>query len=276
MNIEYLPGIKPGDKIDLSQFDRPKKDLNPDKYLSQLKDRLSLLAQESNQSFPGFLNNEGRIILAGPEAQGDEALVRAQEDGFSQGVHKSLEEWHRTTERNPANLTEMALTVMLHKFLKEKFIVARSSTYDDYNNGVDQVLVYKETGEVVCGFDEVIGNNGDDGGLKKAAKLERLMARGGARIKYGAKKVGTELVRGEVREIPAFYMSLSKAELAELLESLSSSSERISAPEEKLFEKLINSLETQTLNQNLNQTLKAKTEEAISRLRESLSQKRAA
>jgi len=162
---------------------------------------------------------------------------------------------------------EIALTIMLAKFLKNDFIVARASSYDDYNHGVDSVLIYKKTGEVVCGFDEVIGNRGDDGGQKKAEKMENIMNKGGAQLKYGAKMLDGQLVRSEVKNIPAFYMSLSKVELGELLDSLKNNSDMTGALEEKIFSKLINSLEEQAAKQNLNKSLQIKTELALTRLR---------
>ncbi|MEI6529136.1 MAG: hypothetical protein WCN88_01855 [Candidatus Falkowbacteria bacterium] len=263
-----LPGIKVVGHIDLSKFEKFKKEPNYEKYLTFLKDKaLPDLARDANSEFANFLEIDGRISLEGRESVSDKVLVDAQEEGYSKEAGKSLNEWRRDTEKNPATLTEMALTVMLYKYLKEYFIVARASDYDDYNNGVDQVLIYKPTGEVVCGFDEVIGNSGDDGGLKKAAKLEKIMARGGAQIKYGAKMQDGILVRSEVRNIPAFYMSLSKAELGELLESLQINGDKTSLVEDRIFAKLLNSLEAQAAGQNLSADLKIKTNSALEKMR---------
>lgn len=266
-NIEYLSGIKVGDKIDLSKFEKPKKDPSFESYLPFLKEGLSKVAAENNRDFANFLDNDGRITIEGKDAASDKSLVAAQEEGFSQGMYKDLETWRRDSEKNPANLTEMALTIMLHKFLKENFIVARASCYDDYNNGVDQVLVYKLTGEVVCGFDEVLGHDGDDGGQKKEAKLNRMREKGGARVQYGAKMENGQLVRAEVKNIPAFFMSLSKVELRELLESLKNNPKETSAVEEKIFQKLLGSLEDQTANSQMNNDLRTKTQSALERLR---------
>lgn len=272
MGIEYKPGIMPGQKIEIDARDYKKynpenRKLTFEEYLPCLKDCLVKVAAESNRDFENFLDSDGRISLVGEDIEKDNFLMSAQEEAFSKEEGKDLVTWNRDREKNPGNLTEMALTIMLHKFLKEDFIVARASRYDDYNQGIDQVLVYKPTGEVVCGFDEVIGNIGDDGGSKKSAKLEKKMTGGGAHIKYGAKMEEGKLVRAEVRNVPAFYMSLSKDELRELLESIKNNPEDISATEKKIFSKLLGFLETQTSNLVLNENLKAKTESALSRLR---------
>ncbi|MFA5131014.1 MAG: hypothetical protein WC467_01185 [Patescibacteria group bacterium] len=271
--LNYL-NIKPGDKIDVSawsKFDKNKKaetELRPENYLPSLKDALAHQAAEANLSLPDFLDEGGKIKMAGvSDLKSHEYLVNVQEETFSREAGKSLEVWRRDKERSSANLTEMALTVMLHKFLKENFIVARSSDFDDYNNGVDQVLVYKATGEVVCGFDEVIVNPSDKAEtFKKTSKLEKIMAKGGANIQYGAKMQDGNLVRAEVRKVPAFYMSLSKAELVELLESLKNNPEKITPIEEKIFGQLLDSLREQVAGKNLNPDLRAKTQSALEKL----------
>lgn len=283
MGINYLEGIEPGKIIDVSSFrcfDKKKKvggEPSLENYLPDLKNYLAKQAEEVNRDFTNFLDKEGKINLVGEDASNDSYLVSVQEKGYSQEKGKSVADWQRDKEKNPANLTEMALTVMLHKFLHEYFIVARSSSFDDYNNGVDQVLVYKSTGEVVCGIDEVIVNPSDkDGNSKKAAKLESIMSKGGARIKYGAKMQDEKLVRSGVKNIPAFYMSLNKAELGELLKSLKDNPSEISSVEEKIFSRLLDSLEEQARGLSLNKELQAKTQSALQKLRICLDNKRLA
>jgi hypothetical protein len=273
MNIEYLSGIKPGDIIDLSKFDKSKKEKDLtrestlESYLPFLNETLSKMAEKKNLDFPGFLNNNNRIEIAGRDEETDKKLVLNQAKTYSAEAGKTLEDWNYDTEKNASNLTEMALTVLLQKFLGEDFIIARSSEYDDYNNGVDQVIIYKPTGEVVCGIDEVISKLGEEGSQKKVTKLENIMAKGGAHIKYGAKLENGKLVRAELRNIPAFYMSLSKLELGELLESLKNNRDKNSEFEQKTFAKLLDSLESQATKQNLGGDLKIKTDSMLEKFR---------
>jgi len=273
MGIEYLSGIKPGDIIDLSRFDKHKKekeltkDSNLENYLPFLNEALTKIAEKKNLDFPGFLNKDNRISIEGRDAETDKKIVAISENTYSAEVGKTVEDWHHDTEKNASNLTEMALTVLLQKFLGEDFIIARSSEYDDYNNGVDQVIIYKPTGEVVCGIDEVISKLGEEGSEKKVTKLENIMAKGGAHIKYGAKLENGKLVRAELKNIPAFYMSLSKLELGELLESLKSNPDNKSEFEQKTFSKLLDSLESQAVKQNLAGDLKTKTDSMLEKFR---------
>ncbi len=121
---------------------------------------------------------------------------------------------------------------------------------------------------MVCGIDEVIINPSDkDGASKKASKLENIMKRGGARIQYGAKLQDGKLVRAEVRNIPAFYMSLGKAELEELLEALKNNPSEVSSVEGKIFSRLLGSLEEQVNGLNINKELRDKTQSALEKLR---------
>ncbi len=274
LEANKLLGLKVVGKIDVSawsKFDRNKKpatETRLENYLPNLKELLARQAKESNLSLENFLDDEARIIVSGKEAESHNYLVSVQEETFSREEGKTVEAWRKDKEKSAANLTELALTAMLHKFLNKQFIVARSSSFDDYNNGVDQVLVDKETGEVACGFDEVIVNPSDNAEKsKKAAKLGNIMAKGGANIQYGAKLQEGKLVRAEVRKVPAFYVSLLKEELAELLESLKNNPENTTVFEERIFNKLLSSLEAQAASENLNADLAEKTKSVLEKLR---------
>jgi hypothetical protein len=244
MGIEYLSGIKPGDKIDLSRFKKPERNFRPEAFLNKLKEQLAGLAKEVNQEFPGLLDTNGQMTMFGQSASGDSDLVGQQEAAFSAGAGKNLADWRRDKESNPASLTEMALTLILDKFLKDDFIVARASAYDDYNNGVDQVIIDKKTGAVVCGFDEVITHMSDGASPKKEKKIEEKMLNGGARLKYGATIKEGRLERCPLKNIPAFYLALTKEDLNNALEALAAGNGAGPA-ENKIFNSLIASLDRQ-------------------------------
>jgi len=241
MPIEYIPFT--GNKIDLSAYDSRKREkIKPlESYLGALKTGLANQAQEINHEFPDFLNDDGQIKMVGSEAISDEALVETQEDAFSLEFRKTKEEWQREKEIQPSNLTEMALTILLHKFLKKDFIVARASAYDDYNNGVDQVVIDKKSGAIICGFDEVITPFKDGRAPKKEEKLKRKMLSGGARIKYGAVfNEQQELERTSRSHLPAFYLALTKEDLNELLLALTN--DQPTNSDDKVLKKIFSNL----------------------------------
>lgn len=285
MGIEYLAGFKPGDIIDLSRFgkkparfDSSKKEneknrektFSPEDYVDLFRKDLGKMAAEVNDYFPGFLGKDGKIALAGRDAEKDASLVAAQEDAFSRDFYgnkpEDMEAWRRQQEAKDPSLTEMSLTLLLNKFLKKDFIVARASSYDDYNNGIDNVLIDKASGEVLCGFDEVMVKRGESTSSKKENKLSRLMAKGGAYLKYGARLENNRLVRAAVSNIPAFYISLDKQELEDLMVSLRNPSGLAEGVEEKIFQKLLASLEDQLSTRDLDNNLRQKASSALLKL----------
>ncbi len=77
-------------------------------------------------------------------------------------------------EASKSNQAEMIITALLHKVLKERFLVVRASVFDDYKHGIDNLILDKETGAVICAFDEVLENEGDKerGAIKKIEKIK--------------------------------------------------------------------------------------------------------
>jgi len=222
MNIEYLPDIKVGDKIKLDErdYNRPRRRL--ESFLPLMQEKLAQKAEKYNQDYKcSWLDKDGAISMAEhPDWQEDEAVSDEQEKNWAKEMGKSLKQWQSDKERNPSNLTEIALTLSLQRLLPDNLMVVRSARYDDYNNGVDQLIVDRDSGLVVCGIDEVINRQGNSGPSKKEEKVTQKMLQGGARVKYGARVEKGALQLGKLQNIPAFYLSLEKNELADLCESL--------------------------------------------------------
>jgi len=248
MSIEYLKDVQVGGKIDLSRFNkdrqRPEDKFSWEKFSPFLDQELKNLAEESNQELEGFLKSDGRISLAGPDERSDQDLVDQQEIAFAGGREK-LAAWRASHEKNPATLAEKSLTIALSKILGKGYLVARACEYDDYNNGVDQVIIDKETGKVLCGFDEVLSREGLAGSPKKEKKFQQSIDRGGARIKYGVALKDEQLVRAKVENIPAFYLPVSKEDLYSLLSSQQAGGAARQTAEINIFNKLLESLQSQ-------------------------------
>jgi hypothetical protein len=153
----------------------------------------------------------------------------------------------------------LAVTAVFHKVLGEKFIVVRSSTFDDYENGVDNIIINKETGDVVCAFDEVRENSAAVRKIRedemvemtrtedKEEKIKRKARNGGTKIKYSFGFDNGKLVKKETitTSIPMFYISVEAGELDKLLEGMNCVSDKPNAVELEIFDKLIASLESQ-------------------------------
>lgn len=150
-------------------------------------------------------------------------------------------------ESNPGQ-TEMAITALLHKMLKGRFVVVRASTYDDYMNEMDNLILDTETGAVICAFDEVLLNEGDDPNNSiKLKKITDIALEGGKKAKYGLALEGDKIVRSGLQEnVPVFYLELKRSDLNKLASDLLENFDKEpTALEQKLYALLVASIEEQ-------------------------------
>lgn len=141
---------------------------------------------------------------------------------------------------------EMLATAIFAKNLGDQFIIARSSEFDDIFHKVDTILLDRETGNLICAFDEV----GDTTGASYERKLTSIRDRnrkGGATLKYGiAMKIENnkkEVVRSPAKNIPLFYIALSSDRIEKGIEEFAFDGQ--SDFEKKLFEYFIATLDMQ-------------------------------
>jgi hypothetical protein len=166
---------------------------------------------------------------------------------------KVLELYGAERQKRDGAVWEKAKTAVLHKFLKSEFLVVRTAAYDDYSHGVDNVIVSKKTGDVICALDEVAGEEGDPRHQEKKNKFNKYIRTGeGAEIKYGLtfrKNPDTkqrELAKQEIKDIPIFCLALSRERLKKLQSEMSYSLDGQSAAIElEIFNDLIEELRTQ-------------------------------
>ena len=265
MKIEYLPGAQPGAKINLDKF---KKAERPETFVDYLKSRLASRSEKINETYGrNFLDSEGRIIAEGEDTEEDTALVSKLESDWASEKGLSLENWREAKEKASGTVAEFALTLMLDRILEKRFIVARASEYDDYCNGIDNVIIDKESGAVICGFDEVVDDmQGYYSEAKKKDKIKKISDSGGAEIRYGATFIDGELKPASFENIPTFYLSLSSSELSRLAEELKKENPGISDLETKIYNRLLNSLKEQSLKLKGNELLSKEAEDAIKSL----------
>jgi hypothetical protein len=160
---------------------------------------------------------------------------------------KIIEKFKRLQSEGKSGLLEMAITGLLHKVLKSEYIVVRSSTFDDFEHGADNLIIDKVTGQVVCAFDEVHGEETHGRIEEKKKKLLRKARQGGSKIKHGLslqtdKKDPQKknLVRGTLNNIPSLYLALDSNTLDELLNNMNyDPSSAPTATELKVFDQLM-------------------------------------
>ena len=140
---------------------------------------------------------------------------------------------------------ELFKTILLNKVLKGKFVVIRSSIYDDLFNGVDNLILDKE-GNVVCAFDEVCSSEDDEKTKEKMNKILRINENGGALIEYGVLIKGKEIIKERIERVPIFYLSLEENKLTEGIKNLDiSSPKKISEKEKEIWDIFVKSLNSQ-------------------------------
>jgi hypothetical protein len=135
---------------------------------------------------------------------------------------------------------EMLKTAVFNKFMGKKFIVVRSSKIDDFDGGIDNVIMEKTTGNIVSAFDEVSDEEGEVFRKKASAVMDKNKL--GTRLKYGLSidPTSKRIIGQTISNIPIFYLPLSKKNLEEAIKNFSTGEP--SKNEEELFEKFMSSI----------------------------------
>ncbi len=165
-----------------------------------------------------------------------------------------LNEWKESRDLGDPSLAESAMTILLHKALGEKYIVVKSSSYDDYVNGVDNVVLSKETGKVVCAFDELVNLDtaqegaDNDRYYKKIERSKKNLARdGGMDVKYGISRDmnSGEYIRTATDNVPAFCLAIDTPSLHKLVRDMSEKFDNKTDIEVQMVNNIIKSLQEQ-------------------------------
>jgi len=184
----------------------------------------------------------------------DKEMLGEFEKMHNPGLTK--EEIKEKKNRRDGERFEMLKTALFSKFLGEKFIIARSSEYDDIKRGVDNLILEKSTGNLVCAFDEVVDISEKDKKKKENEMKDRYEEKkkkikdqniewGGGKIKYGIGIKDGKVILKEYENTPIFYLKVLKEELHKNLDKLIPSFDEKSPEEIELFDNLINSLAEQ-------------------------------
>jgi len=107
-------------------------------------------------------------------------------------------------------------TAFLQKYLHEEFIICRTSFFDDVFNGVDNIILDRKEGNIVCAFDEVcdIHSQRYEEKREKIIEVNRI---GGTKIDYGLKfnPQNNQIILNPLSNIPLFFLALNEKVLKE-------------------------------------------------------------
>ncbi|MDD4902213.1 MAG: hypothetical protein PHE24_03675 [Patescibacteria group bacterium] len=261
----------------------------PKEICYNLSRMMADIAVKGNKEFGGnaILNNDASVNMVqwetgngGPHSRADRKRDRKvvnehlllysglskMEEGPKRDA--AVAAWLEKRGLSMTVLMERSIAAACNKIVGGKFIIVLPAIYDDIVNGVDNMMVNKETGDVICAFDEIREYEGlhrgeaghEEGTLrkvhsdefaeltrreKKEEKIIRKAERGGAKIRYGFGKEGGKLVKKEITGVPLFYVSLAESETKRLLNGMDYVSDQPSAVELEVFDKLILSFEKQ-------------------------------
>jgi hypothetical protein len=144
---------------------------------------------------------------------------------------------------------EMLKTALFDKFLGDKIFVLRSSKYDDYYNGIDNILIDKKTGEMVCAFDEVAFNDRsqDERLQEKKKDIYEKNVNCSGKLDYGFKfkNNSQEIQPSIIENIPVFYIYFPSKYLRKTIKEFNSN-EKLN---KKVFNTLIKELKVQADNE---------------------------
>lgn len=119
-----------------------------------------------------------------------------------------------------AEAVELLTTVIWNKTLGDNLVVVRSSMFDDIANGVDHLVLEKNTGKVICFIDEVSSLDSPTMHKKKSKTPFRKD------IKYGFTIENNRANLKELKNIPVFYLGTPGSQInwltRDLAETISS------------------------------------------------------
>jgi hypothetical protein len=208
----------------LEKFDPIEEQENREKNAEKLEKVLEEISKDiENKEVP--VNKECRIDMQvfGEiyDLKKDEEEINRLEIEYAKKAGLPLEKWKENKNKTDGEQLEMLKTIIFHKNLSSDFVVTRSSRFDDIKNNVDNVIINKKTGSVICAFDEGTPRKGDEYEEKQKAILERDK-KGGVDLKYGVKFEGDikKPTLGRLNKLPIFHLALHPSEVQKGIEAL--------------------------------------------------------
>lgn len=185
---------------------------------------------------------DGRIDMLAYTALYPDA---AQDLAHTREGRPNAESLRKEKEEGKGERLEILACSLLHKYLGPRFIVVRSAPYDDKENKVDTIIFERETGNLVCAFDEVSETFGERYEKKLEAVQDRNLA-GGATLKYGLKlekqEGKTTIALDNVTHIPLFYVALPEGLTEKGIREFTPSLSEHPEFEKRLFEYFISAI----------------------------------
>lgn len=175
------------------------------------------------------------------EIDGDNAEVRRLEDIFAQ---KRLKEGGLEKSFALGEQMEMFCTALLNKFFAGRFVVVRSSRFDDIKNHIDYVIFDPKTGDIVGAFDAVVAGEGNFRLDEKEIKvIKENFRKNGGELKYGLGMDGDgRITKCSRKNIPVFFLNLSGDDLRDYLRKVNYSAPKMGKEENAIIDDFLGSM----------------------------------
>lgn len=259
-----------------------------EKNIEKINNLLAEMSRDINHNFleqigAPILEENGKISMCtfeigkgGPYKRSDEEgsikndlrYIRRKEREFSGIDNKNTKEFYnkkyktenedeilkiKQEENENSNnvLGEKIITILLNKILGQDFLIVRTSQYDDYEHGIDNLIIDRETGEVVGAFDEVLDSLDPDKETQTVdnKKLHKVLIKNKGnknKIKYGLTfDKDKKLIRQELKDLPVFFLTLHSTDFKQILNEIPDKLSVVGKTDLEIFDKLILSLEEQ-------------------------------
>ncbi len=167
----------------------------------------------------------------------DRELAEKRERKYKEGKTENM--------KSDGEQLEALKTIVFNKFMGKDFIVARTSFYDDIINRVDNVILDKNTGNLVCALDEVASVSGKEFENKKGEVLDRNKRENENMLKYGLHMEDGKIRPASADHFPLFYLALPSDRIKAAVNKLGLSLEEKTDYEAKLFSYFVSSIDTQ-------------------------------
>ncbi len=180
--------------------------------IQEIKSKVKEISKELNEEKGFPLTKDCRVDYR------SEFFPRKESKKDQKTVDILKEKFGKKKERGESygEQLELLKTAIFNKFLGNDFYVFRSSEYDDFSNGIDNVLIHKKSGKTICAFDEVASEKFNLEKLKEKIKKVQKINTGKEKgeLKYGFKIKGNgKIEAAQLKQIPVFYLPFSKENL---------------------------------------------------------------
>ena len=205
------------------------KDESIEKQEKEIRDEIELLAEDFNaENIP--VDDNCRLNIKGYESrytsdeiEKDYRYIKEKEREFANTEGLTVEKWKESKKfRNGEKFEQLKTVVFNRNFSNPDIIAVRASDYDDYKNSIDNVIINKKTGDIICALDEVADDKNGKRYIEKERKIKEINEKGGAELKYGLTFEDGKPVLKEIKGVSIFILSLSSLELREAVKNFGS------------------------------------------------------